>query len=82
MVFPEDDAFEEAADFVLGEVVGELAHFVQQIDVFVEDERHFGLEDCVDEEIDVWFFEDVGDLLEELVEGDPALVVTFLGYFV
>lgn len=30
----------------------------------------------------MWFLEDVRDLLEELIEGDSALVVSFLGYFV
>lgn len=82
LILAQDDALEETADLVLGEVVWELAHFVQEIYVFVEDERHLGLEDGVDQEIHVWFLEDVRDLLEELIEGDSALVVSFLGYFV
>lgn len=82
LIFAQDDALEETADLVLGEVVGELAHFVQEVDVFVEDEGHLGLEDGVDQEIHVWFLEDVRDLLEELIEGDSTLVISFLGNFV
>lgn len=82
LILAQDDALKEAADLVLGEVVGELAHFVQEIDIFVEDEGHLGLEDGVDQKIHVWFLEDVRDLLEELIEGYSALVVSFLGYFV
>ena len=82
LIFSQDDALEEAADFILGEVVWKLAHFVQKINVFIQDKRHFGLKDGIYQEIHMGFLEDVWDLLEELVKRDPALVVSFLRDFV
>ncbi len=33
-----DDAFEEAAYFVLGEIIWKFAHFIQKIDIFIKNQ--------------------------------------------
>lgn len=75
---PQDDAFEKWSNLVFWEVVWKFTHLVEEIDVFVEDEREIRFENTVDEEVNVRFFEDMGDLLEQLVERNPTLVVTLL----
>jgi hypothetical protein len=78
----EDDTLEEGTHLVTREIVGELTHLVQQIDVLIQHQRQLGFQDSIDKEIDVGFLEDMRDLLEQLVQGYPALIVPLLRNFV
>lgn len=59
-----NNAFEKGSYFVFWEVVGKLAHFIEKIDILIEDKREVRLKDAVDQEINVRFLEDMGDFLE------------------
>lgn len=39
----QNDAFEEASNFVFGEVVRKLAHLIEKVDIFIENERKIRL---------------------------------------
>ena len=60
----QDDALKKGSDLVLGEIVTKFTHFVEKVDVLVEDQCLLGLKDGIDEKINVRLLEDVRNLLE------------------
>lgn len=79
LTIAQDDAFKEGTDLVFRKVVREFTHLIQQVDVLIEDKGKLRLQDGIDEEIDMGFLEDMGHLLEQLIEGDAGLIITLLG---
>lgn len=57
-------AFKEGSHFVLGKVVGKLAHFVKKVNIFVQNKAEVGLENRVDEEVHMWLFENMRNILK------------------
>jgi len=60
----QDDALKKGSDLVLGEIVTKFTHFIEKVDILVEDQCLLGLKDGIDEKINMGFLEDVRNLLE------------------
>lgn len=60
----QDDAFKKCTHFVFGEIVGEFTHLVEQVDILIENVAELGLQNGINQEVNMWFFEDVRYLLE------------------
>lgn len=73
-----NDTFEESSNLIFWEIVRELTHFIQKIDIFIEDQRKLWLEDSIYEKIDVGFLEDVRNFLEKFIKWYSTLIVSLL----